>query len=163
EGRLRPVQVSGREDEAGAEPDAVRVGSHLAALWGLRAGDAVEIASSRPTLTPFGPQPRVRRLRVAAPLPVGRSEEEDRVEGSLEAAEALFGGAGRRLEIKVEDRRLAAVQAAVAARAPGAPQANWRDLHRGLLFALRLEKTVLFVAISLIALVASLALVADLS
>ena len=40
---------------------------------------------------------------------------------------------------------------------------TWKDLNRPLLFALRLEKLVMFVAVSLIVLVASLALVADLA
>jgi lipoprotein-releasing system permease protein len=40
---------------------------------------------------------------------------------------------------------------------------TWRDLNRPLLFALRLEKTMMFVAVSLIVLVAALALVADLA
>ncbi len=40
---------------------------------------------------------------------------------------------------------------------------TWKELNRPLLFALRLEKLVMFVAVSLIVLVAALALVADLA
>ena len=56
----------------------------------------------------------------------------------------------------------------VAARLPaalpkGSAVRTWKDLNRPLLFALRLEKLMMFVSVSLIVLVASLALVADLA
>jgi len=40
---------------------------------------------------------------------------------------------------------------------------TWRDLNRGLFFALRLEKSLMFVAVFLIVVVAALALVSDLT
>ena len=46
---------------------------------------------------------------------------------------------------------------------PGSVVRTWKDLNRPLLFALRLEKAMMFVAVSLIVLVAALALVADLA
>jgi lipoprotein-releasing system permease protein len=51
----------------------------------------------------------------------------------------------------------------VAALPAGSVVRTWRDLNRPLLFALRLEKVLMFVAVCLIVLVAALALVADLA
>jgi lipoprotein-releasing system permease protein len=80
-------------------------------------------------------------------------------------AETLLGDSDRRLDVEA-----GGVDAAldVAARLPavlpaGSVVRTWKDLNRPLLFALRLEKLVMFVAVSLIVLVASLALVADLA
>jgi len=80
-------------------------------------------------------------------------------------AETLLGGTDRRLDVEAADLDAALD---VAARLPaalpkGSEVRTWKDLNRPLLFALRLEKLMMFVAVSLIVLVASLALVADLA
>lgn len=148
---------------AAGRPEGLYVGDSLAVRWGLRPGDVVEIASTRPTLTPLGPQPRLRSLRLAGTYSTGRTEQDRRVALPWSVAEALLGPGERRLELAASDLD-AALRAAprLAAALPlGCRVRTWQDLNQALFFALRLEKTVMFAAVFLIVLVAGLALVAD--
>ena len=84
----------------------------------------------------------------------------------LDRAEVLFGeDRARRLFLGVTHLEAAAgVEERLAAILPaGSRVATWQELNRPLFFALRLEKSVMAVAVSLIVVVAALALVADLS
>lgn len=151
---------------AAGRPEGLYVPAALAARWGLEPGQALDVVSPRPTLTPFGPQPRLRSVALAGTYEGGRTQEErERVALPREIAESLLGTADRRLDVEAAGLDAAL---AVAARLPAAlPREStvrtWKDLNRPLFFALRLEKLVMFVAVSLIVLVASLALVADLA
>lgn len=171
-GRARPVELAGFDGPvpetfpgaAGGRP-GLYVSERLAGLWALEPGDLVELASSRPALSPFGPLPTVRRLRLAGVFDAGRTELEERVALPLADARELLGD--RELTLLVSAgglqraRRLApAVSQALPA---GARVETWQDINRALFFALRLEKTLLFLAVLLIVVVAGLALVADLS
>jgi lipoprotein-releasing system permease protein len=173
QGKVQPVELVGFEREvprsfpgAAGKPEGLYVPSSLAARWALAPGQTVEVVSPRPTLTPFGPQPRVRSLRIAGTYESGRTQEErERVALPRPVAETLLGGADRRIEAAAVD-----VDAAleVAERLPpvlpkGSVVRTWKDLNRPLLFALRLEKALMFVAVSLVVLVAALALIADLA
>jgi lipoprotein-releasing system permease protein len=171
-GRVRPVELTGFEGRlpatfpgATAEANGLYVSERLATAWALEPGDLVEVASSRPTLTPLGPLPRVRRLRLAGTYVSGRTEQEERAALPLAEARALLGDAGLRLRVSTGDlgrsARLAPVLESVLPQ--GAAVRTWRELNRGLFFALRLEKSLLFSAVLLIVVVAGLALVADLS
>ena len=59
--------------EATSRNPGLYLGDGLVSLWGLESGDVVEVVSPVPTLTPVGPQPRVRRLPVAGRLGFHRS------------------------------------------------------------------------------------------
>jgi lipoprotein-releasing system permease protein len=172
-GKVQPVELVGFDGEvprsfpgAAGEAPGLYVASSLAARWALAPGQTVEVVSTRPTLTPFGPQPRVRSVQLTGTYESGRTQEErERVALPRRLAETLLGDADRRIEAAASD-----VDDAVklAARLPAVlPQGSvvrtWKDLNRPLLFALRLEKALMFVAVSLIVLVAALALVADLA
>jgi len=124
------------------------------------------VASPKPTLTPLGPAPRTATLEIAGLFATGRSEDQARIALPLARAEALLGAdRPKRLLADVGDLDAALVlKGALAAELPqGTRIESWQDLNRPLFFALRLEKTVMFVAVSLIVVVAALALVADLS
>lgn len=172
-GKVQPVDMVGFEGTvpasfpgAAGEPEGLWVSKALAMRWGLEPGDALEVVSPRPTLTPFGPQPRVRSLRLAGTYEGGRTQvEKERIALPRAVAETLLGGADRRLDVAAGglDEALAVAEALPAALPPGSRLSTWQDLNRPLLFALRLEKMMLFVAVSLIVLVAALALVADLA
>jgi lipoprotein-releasing system permease protein len=173
QGKVHAVQLVGFEGRvprsfpgaAGGRP-GLYVPALIAARWGLGPGRAVSVVSPRPTLTPLGPQPRLRTLRLAGTFQSGRTQEErERVALPRAVAETLLGGAERQIEVAAADLDAAL---AVAARLPavlpaGSEVETWKDLNRPLLFALLLEKVMMFVAVSLIVLVASLALVADLA
>ena len=173
EGKVQPVELVGFDGSvprsfpgAAGKPEGLYVPAALAARWGIEPGQILEVASPKPTLTPFGPQPRVRGVPLAGTYEGGRTQEErERAALPRAIAESLLGTADRRLDVEAADLDAALD---VADRLPdvlpqGSEVRTWKDLNRPLLFALRLEKMVMFVAVSLIALVASLALVADLA
>jgi lipoprotein-releasing system permease protein len=173
EGKVQAVELVGFENKvpqsfpgAAGKGEGLYVPSSLAARWALAPGQTLQVVSPRPTLTPFGPQPRLRSARLAGIYESGRTQEErERIALPRSVAETLLGGSDRRIEAAAAD-----VDAAldIAARLPpilpeGSVVRTWKDLNRPLLFALRLEKALMFVAMSLVVLVAALALVADLA
>jgi lipoprotein-releasing system permease protein len=171
-GLVQPVEVVGYSGLVprffpGAEGMApgLYVSDGLARRWSLRPGDLLEVVSPHPTLTPLGPQPRVRSLRLAGTFESGRTEEVERIALPLSVARPLAGGRGPLIDVTADglDEALALVPAVSALLPPGAEVRTWEQLNRPLFFALRLEKTVMFVAVSLIILVAAMALVADLA
>ncbi len=172
-GRSRAVEVVGYGaglpelfPEATSRSSGLYLGDGLANLWGLQPGDVVEIVSPVPTLTPVGPQPRVRRLPVVGTFEAGRAEQEDRLALPLTEASMLFGASAvHRLVVDCGDLDVAL---GVAGRLPAVLPAEstvrtWRDLNRVLFFALRLEKTLMFIAVFLIVVVAGMSLVSDLT
>lgn len=170
QGSVRPVSMVGFEGPvpvifpgAVGAPNGLYVTDSLADAWGLESGDAVELASSIPTLTPFGPQPRVVRLTVTDTFTSGVTEQRDRIALPLSAAETLFGASEYRVLAEVGDLDSALLISANL-RADGGDAlrvSSWQDLNTALFFALRLEKTLMFFAVLLIVLVAALALVSD--
>jgi lipoprotein-releasing system permease protein len=156
-----PRQFPGAE---GGEP-GLYVSDSLALRWALQPGAALQVISPRPTLTPLGPQPRVRSMELAGVFSSGRTEEGERVALPLEVARPLAGSGSTFLEIttgSLEQAR-ALVPRVIPLLPAGATVRTWQELNRPLFFALRLEKAVMFVAVSLVVLVAAFALVADLA
>lgn len=172
-GRAIPVDVTGYERELPPgfpEPSSREPGLYLgrdeAARLGLGPGSLVTIASPRSTMTPFGPAPRTVALPLAGTFRSGRAEPLARAALPLDRAERLFGSERpRRLLLMTTDLDVAlAVAERLRDTLPAATRVEtWRDFNRPLFFALRLEKSVMFVAVSLIVVVAALALVADLA
>jgi lipoprotein-releasing system permease protein len=193
QGKVHAVELVGFEGRvprsfpgAAGGPEGLYVPASLAARWGLAPGRTLSLLSPRPTLTPLGPQPRLRTLPLAGTYRSGRTQEDrERVALPRAVAETLLGGSERQIEVSAANLDAAL---AVAARLhdrpaggdggrpsgtaasggliplpPGSEVRTWKELNRPLLFALRLEKVMMFVAVSLIVLVASLALVADLA
>jgi lipoprotein-releasing system permease protein len=172
EGRAQPVEIVGYERElpaafpsTAAGGSGVWISEGMARRWGLEPGMPLEIASARPTLTPLGPQPRLRALSLAGTFATGRSADEERAALPLAIATTLLPGADRRFEVRAGGlaEALALRPRLAAVVPPGSEVLTWQDLNAPLFFALRLEKSVMFVAVFLIVIVASLALVADLA
>lgn len=172
-GKVQAVELIGFEQAvphsfpgAVGKAPGLYVPSSLAARWALQPGQTVEVVSPRPTLTPFGPQPRIRSVQIAGTYRSGRTQEErERIALPRQVAETLLGGSDRRIEAVARDVEAAIpVAGRLSSVLPeGSVVRTWKDLNRPLLFALRLEKALMFVAVSLVVLVAALALVADLA
>lgn len=169
---VQPVELVGFSGDVprffpGAEgrEAGLYVSDLLARRWALTPGTVLQVVSPRPTLTPLGPQPRARSLPLAGTFTSGRTEEGERVALPLEIARPLAGGAGVILEVTTGglEQARALVPRVTPLLPAGATVATWQELNRPLFFALRLEKTVMFVAVSLVVLVAAFALVADLA
>lgn len=155
-----PVQFGGASDTGAG----LYLPESLAREWLLDVGDVIEIASGYPTLTPLGPQPRVRRLPLHGTYASGKIEHRVRIALPLADAEALLGGGYRVLVATGELSRAELVAAELAVGLPeSAVIRTWKDLNRALFFALRLEKAVMFLGVVLIVFVAALALVSNLS
>ncbi len=172
-----PGWLPGAEGGAGDGADGgAKRGLWLAAervqRWQLEPGAVVEVVTPRVTLTPLGPQPRSRRLPLAGSFDAGTADDRHAAQVALplDLAQSLVGDADRWLDIELargaDDVRVARGLEAAARSRPelgGLELRSWRDVHRALLFVLRLEKSAVFVAVVLIVLVASFALVAALS
>lgn len=173
EGKVQAVELVGFEGTvpqsfpgAAGRSEGLYVPAGLAARWGLVPGKALQIVSPRPTLSPFGPQPRIRSLTLAGTYQSGKTQEDrERIALPRGVAETLLGGQDRRIDVEANDLddALRVAKQLEPVLPQGSVVRTWRDLNRPLLFALRLEKTMMFVAVSLIVLVAALALVADLA
>ncbi len=163
EGRLPRSFPLAAPVEAGAEPaEGLYVGDGLARRWALKPGDQVEVVSPRPTLTPFGPQPRLHRLPVAGVFLTGRTEDDrERVALPLPVARRLFGESAGRLEIRAAglEEALAVADRVAAAVPEGSRVRTWQELNRALFFALKLEKMLMFAAVFLIVPVAAMSLI----
>jgi lipoprotein-releasing system permease protein len=183
---VEPVQIVGYESSlpesfpvAGATAaredlrPGVWISSATAFRWGLAPGDVIELVSPRMTLTPLGrPAPRTRRLEILGLHDPGNADERhaQRVALPLELAESMLHPSDRRLEVRLAPGRAERpvaerLRAALAAdpATTGAQAVTWLEANRALRFVLRLEKTVIFLAVVLIVLVASFALVGALS
>lgn len=171
-GRARPVEILGFEGVlptifpgAAGDQNGFYVADRLAAAWGIRPGELLEVASTRPTLTPLGPQPRVRRLRLTGTFTAGRMEKEDRVALPLEVARTLLVEPRTKLLLGTGDLSTALTLAGELRRGLplGSRVRTWRDLNQGLFFALKMEKALMFVGVFLVVLVSGLGLIADLA
>lgn len=147
-------------------PGEIFVGDDLAIRWGMSVGESMDLVSAQPTLTPLGPQPRIQRVHVAGSFGTGRTETDSpRVAVALQTSRRLFGS--RRAHLEVSAESLMAALPLAEALEPHLPEgsrlASWKDLNRGLFFALELERMLLFVSVFLIVPVAAMALVTVLS
>ncbi len=170
-GRARPVEVVGFADtlpdqfpQAASRSPGLYVSDRLARTWGLAAGEVLEVVSAHPTLTPMGPQPRVQRLVIAGTFKAGRTEQDDRIALPLKDAIQLFGAGQQRLRVDTDDieAALGVAEDLRQSLPAGAEVRTWQDLNRALLFLLRLEKSLMFVAVFLIVVVAAMAVISDL-
>ncbi len=172
DGRAAPVRLMGYEGSPPRSLPGIRGGApglylsdHLAARLGLAPGDVVTLASPRPGLTPLGPQPRLLTARLAGTYESGRIEEEPVAAMPIARAEILLGRsrAGRLLVFTRTLEQAEELAPQLQARLPQGTQVEtWEELNRPLFFALALERTVLFLAVSLIVAVAAMALFSDL-
>lgn len=171
-GRVAPTEWVGFEGPAppafpGFEggTEGLVISRRQATVWGLRPGDRVDLVSPRPTLTPLGPQPRLRTLSVTGLYDGSRPDEGERVALPLSVAQSLSPAERPLLVVEGVDLEaaLSLVPALMAALPAGTRIETWQDLNRPLFFALALERVFLFVGVGLIVLVAALALLADLA
>ena len=177
QGRGRPMRL--RSYEPGDEPERVGRGwqsldpnepqifltREFAAAIGVTLGDLVTVVAPRTTLTPFGPVPVWRKYRIVR-LVIPGSEQRGS-DAYLDYAEAarFFNTNGNPTSIEMYGDPAAAdrVQSSLRSAFPGVQVKTWKEINRPLFLALRLEKIVMFVTISLIIFVAALNLISSLS
>ena len=160
--RGRPMRL--RSGAAVSDND-IAVTRDFAAALSLDIGETVTVVAPRTRLTPFGPMPVWRKYRIARLLPVGTDEQAADGMLNLRETESLFGTAGKPTSIEMygQEDRAEEIQGQLAGQFPRVQVKTWKEINRPLFLALRLEKIVMFVTISLIIFVAALNLISSLS
>jgi lipoprotein-releasing system permease protein len=167
EGVQAPVPVHYRNGARQVAEASARITGPLAARLRVQEGEAIRLTSTRTRLSPIGPIPVTAALTVSQ---VRRSSALDKP-GEVEVSEAtarLLSGIGEGAGA-FEARLANPLEAAAAARAvertlgPEYAVATWRELNAPLAFALRLEKTVIFLTVALVILVAALNIVSNIA
>ncbi len=137
------------------------LGEELARAIGVWVGSTVVLVSPKGALTPFGMVPKMQKFVVKGLLHTGYYEYDSTTGyADLQTASKFFGIAdgSMGLSARLKDLHQAdAVSLRIAARlGPGYVVRTFNQLNRTLFAALKLEKGVMFIILTLITLVASL-------
>jgi lipoprotein-releasing system permease protein len=145
--------ISGFDEQRG-----IAVGNRMATELGVALGDVITLVSPRGSRTPFGTAPRTKPYRV---IEIGMSEY-DRTMVFMPMAEAQRyfsrGPQADVIELIIDDpervdSRIAQMQAVVGS---GYNFVSWRQRNQTFFTVLEVERTVMFIILSLIVLVAAL-------
>ena len=161
ERRGRPMRL--RSATASLPSDSINLSRDSSAALGLTTGDTIAIVAPRTRLTPFGPVPIMKQYRIATILPPAIDERSPEATLDTSEMERLFGTNGPTSIEMYGDTDTDAIQQKLASDFPGVQVKTWKEINRPLFLALRLEKVVMFVTISLIIFVAALNLISSLS
>jgi len=163
ERRGRPVRI--RSAAVTLPPDSIVLSRDIAAALGLTTGDSVTIVAPRTRLTPFGPVPVWRKYTIARLIAPVLDERAAEAVLPFDEASSLLGTNGKPTSIEMYGsvERAEEIQSQLARQFPGVQVNTWKEINRPIFLALRLEKIVLFVTISLIIFVAALNLISSLS
>jgi lipoprotein-releasing system permease protein len=144
----------------------VLVGSELAAASGVTLGDAVTLISPTGTITPLGMIPKSMTFIVRGIFSTGMYEfDSNMIYISLEAAKKLFMlDMASGIEVKVDDIYQADTisKSILSHLKEGFWAKTWKDMNKSLFAALRLEKTIMFIILLFIILVAAFSIISTL-
>ena len=163
---LQRLEAGALPAEGGAR-EGLLLGRELALRIGAQTGDVVDVVTASSTLSPLGPLPKRKRFLVAGVFNTGLYEFDSATAlVPIGAAQRLFGLEGRASYIQVKLRDIFAAPA-VGERIkevlpPVVYVTTWMELNRSLFSALKLEKTIMFLTITLIVVVAALNIIATL-
>jgi lipoprotein-releasing system permease protein len=143
----------------GPKPGLV-VGKELAKHLGLLVGDTVNVVSPMGNITPLGMMPRMKPFRVVGIFNTGMFEYDSTLAYiSLTQAQAFFdlGDTVTGIQLKVADvyHTGELVLSINRTMAPEYYARDWMQMNRNILFALKTEKMVMFIILTLIVLVAA--------
>ncbi len=149
-------------------PDGIILGSFLASSLGVSVGSPVDVLLPLGgDLSPLGVMPRMRRFTVVGIFQIGFAEFDSKLAMiAIPTAQQLFrmGSAVSGIEVRVKDIYQAA-QIAEATRArlkfPYFTR-TWMELNRNFFSALRVERIVMFVILTMIVLVAAFGIISTL-
>jgi len=163
QGSLEALQ---KEDETTANP-GIFIGKELANNLGIFLGDQVVIVSPLGALSPMGIGPPMKKFRVVGIFDTGMYEYDTSLAYiSLKSAQKFLalGDAVTGVEIKVEDIYDVKSVAERIRKVLGFPfwTKDWMQMNKSLFAALKLEKTVMFIILVLIVLVAAFGIVSSL-
>jgi lipoprotein-releasing system permease protein len=147
--------------------EGILLGKELAFSIGASVGDAVTILTSSSRLSPLGLLPKTKRFQVSGLFSTGLYEFDSTTALiPLRSAQRFFGLEGKINQIQTRiDDIFAAPEVAEELRQvlpPNTYVTTWMDLNRSLFSALKLEKNIMFLTITLIVVVAALNIIATL-
>ncbi|RJQ18480.1 MAG: lipoprotein-releasing ABC transporter permease subunit [Nitrospiraceae bacterium] len=143
------------------------VGKELLRNLGLFVGDEIEMISPLGEMGPLGMIPKMRKFRVAGFFEAGMFEYDSSLAFiNIGVAQKFLGlnDAVTAIEIKLTDPYLAEEVAGTVGGLLGIPYIarDWMQMNRNLFSALKLEKIVMFIILTLIILVASFNIISNL-
>jgi lipoprotein-releasing system permease protein len=147
---------------AGSEPPlpGVVIGKELAAHLNLYLGDTVNVISPLGNITPLGMIPKMKRFRVAGIFNTGMFEYDSTLAYVALGEAQSFLGMGDTvtgIQLKVADVYKTGDIVRKINRDIGFPYyaRDWMQMNKNILFALKTEKMVMFIILTLIVLVAA--------
>jgi lipoprotein-releasing system permease protein len=162
EGKLADLDIVTPEPLTGAAPPrpGLIIGKELARNLNLTVGETVNVISPLGNITPLGMAPKLRRFRVVGVFNTGMFEYDSTLAYvSLGEAQAFLGldSAVTGIQLKVADVYAAGTIARRINRELGFPfyARDWMQMNKNILFALKTEKMVMFIILTLIVLVAA--------
>jgi lipoprotein-releasing system permease protein len=140
--------------------DQIAIGSRMAYRMGLGLGDRLQLMSPKGTPTALGTVPRIKAYEIGAMFEVGMYEYDNSVIFMpLEAAQLYFqlDERANELEVMVADPdRVVAYREDIAEAVGGAGRlVDWQQANASFFTALRVERNVMFLILSLIIMVAA--------
>ena len=159
--------------EAGTIPgqsgqrDGILLGRELAFTLGAQVGDLVDIVTPSASLSPMGLMPKRRRFQVTGIFNTGLYEfDANTALVSLAAAQKLLGIEDKVSFLQVKIRNIFEAPAIADRIKKGLNHTvyvtTWMELNKNLFSALKLEKNIMFLTITLIVIVAALNIIATL-
>jgi len=138
----------------------VVIGKELARNLGLILGDSVDVISPMGNITPFGMMPKLRHFQVVGIFNTGMFEYDSTLAYVSLAEAQQFLGLGDTvtgIQLKVKDvyHTGAMVQTIGKELGPLYNVRDWMQMNKNILFALKTEKSVMFIILTLIVLVAA--------
>ena len=166
-GSLEELEAENKPEGMRATPGII-LGNELASNIGALRGEPVTVISPLGRLTPLGRVPRSQTFRVAGIFDSGMYEYDSTIAYvSLWAAQRFLGIGDRvtGIEVRVDDIYAAdRVARAIGKALDGYPywSRDWMRMNKNLFSALKLEKIVMFIILTLIILVAAFNIVGTL-
>jgi lipoprotein-releasing system permease protein len=153
--------------EAGGDVPGIVIGRELARNLGAFVGTTVMAISPRGAVTAVGTIPKMRPLRVVAVFEIGLYEYDAALAYTSVATAQQFAEMGERVS-GIEVRLADVYQARRVSKELGATLGmpywtrDWTEMNRNLFSAIQLEKTAMFVILTLIVFVAAFAIISHL-
>ncbi|HUU38520.1 MAG TPA: lipoprotein-releasing ABC transporter permease subunit [Candidatus Desulfaltia sp.] len=147
--------------------EGILLGRDLAFSTGANIGDVVIVLTSSSRLSPLGPIPKQKKFVVTGIFSTGLYEFDSATALiSLRSAQRFFNLEGRinHLQLKIADifRAPEVAEELRHVLPPTTYVTTWMELNRSLFSALKLEKNIMFLTITLIVIVAALNIIATL-
>lgn len=141
-------------------PNTIIIGSVLARGLGVEVGDTMQLLSPQGSQTVVGFIPRIRQLEVAAIFDIGMYQYDSGLMlMPIEDAQSFFkvGPYITTFEVKLQDPTLVmdSIDSLTKAAGEGANVIPWTDNNREFFSALKVERNVMFIILTLIVVVAA--------